>query len=100
MASLQMKIPHQLSQEEALKRIKKMLTETSQQHADKITGLKEEWNENVGTFQFSAMGYDLAGTLTVNPSDVEVDADVPFAVTLFKGVITKMIGEKATELLS
>ncbi|MBS1504262.1 MAG: polyhydroxyalkanoic acid system family protein [Bacteroidetes bacterium] len=95
-----MSIPHSLPQEEALRRIKNLLTQTKHDHADKIQNLKETWNGNKGNFGFKAMGYDVSGTLTVTPATVELEGKIPFAVSLFKGTITKMINEKAGQLLS
>src|ERR1700756_2275277 len=100
MPTLEMTIPHNLPQEEALKRIKNLLSETKREHGDKIQNLEETWSGNEGNFSFKAMGYDISGTLTVKPSSVELHGKIPFAVSLFKGKITKAINEKAKELLS
>jgi hypothetical protein len=100
MPSLNMTIPFSISQEEALKRIKNLLTETKKEQGDKIQNLKEQWNGNVGTFSFTAMGYDISGTMTVGDSTIELEGKIPFAVSLFKGAITKAINEKAGELLA
>lgn len=99
MPSLQMTIPHNLPQDEALKRIKNLLSETVRDHSDKIQNLNENWDGNQGTFSFKAMGYDISGKLTVTPSTVELNGTIPFAVSLFKGKITSLINEKAGELL-
>ncbi len=99
MSTLEMTIPHNLPQEEALQRIKKLLSETTREHGDRIQDLQETWSGNTGNFSFKAQGYDISGTLTVNPSSIELQGKIPFAVSLFKGRITKMIDEKAAELL-
>lgn len=100
MASLELNIPYSISQEEALSRIKNLLTETKKEQGDKIKNLHEEWTGSTGTFSFTAMGYDIAGTLTVQPGNIYLDAQIPFAVSLFKGVIVKAITDKATQLLA
>ena len=100
MASLEMNIPHQLPREEALERIKTLLSETKKDHGDKIADLAEEWNGDTGIFSFRAKGFDISGTLTVTDSMVELRGKIPFAVSLFKGKITKAINEKASELLA
>jgi hypothetical protein len=100
MASLEMTIPHQLSQDEALKRIKNLLSDTRKEHGDLISNLQENWNGYAGQFSFSAKGYDISGHLIVQPSSIEINSTIPFAVSLFKGTITKLIREKADELLS
>ena len=100
MPSLDFSIPHKLTQEEALKRIKHLLSDAKRDHSDKIDKLEEHWEGNKGTFSFSAKGYDISGELIVQPDSIEIHSKVPFALTLFKGMITGMITNKATELLS
>jgi hypothetical protein len=100
MASLKMNIPHKLSQEEAMARIKGLLGKLKQEQKDKISGLKEEWSGNTGNFQFSAQGFDLSGVIHVQPSSIDIDAKVPFAVSLFQGKIKQLVEEKAKEILS
>ena len=100
MPSLNMTIPFSISHEEALKRIKTLLSETKKEHGDTIENLKEQWNGNVGTFSFTAKGYDISGTVTVGSSTIELDGKIPFAVSLFKGAITNAINQKAGELLA
>ena len=95
-----MTIPHSLPQEKALERIKKLLSETKRDHGDKIQDLRENWSGNEGVFSFTAQGYAISGTLIVKPSSIELNGKIPFAVSLFKGRITKMIDEKAAELLA
>ena len=99
MPSLEMTINHNLPQEEALKRIKTLLTDTVRDHSDKIQNLQESWAGNEGAFSFRAMGYDISGKLLVNPTTVELKGTIPFAVSLFKGKITSLINEKAEALL-
>ena len=100
MANLEVVVPHSLSQEEALSRIMNMFTQMKQEHGDKISNLKEEWNGNVGNFSFTTQGFDIAGTLSVNPSNVELKGKIPFTLSLFKGAITKTIEQQATKILS
>lgn len=99
MASLDMSIPHELSQEEALKRIKDVLGQIKQEHGDKISNLSEHWDGHAGTFSLTVMGFDVSGKLTVTASSVDLDATLPFAASLFKGQIKNLISQKATELL-
>jgi hypothetical protein len=100
MPSLDLSIPHQLSQEEALRRIKNLLSDAKRDHGDMIDKLEETWDDNTGHFSFSAKGYDVSGSLEVLPNSIELTSKVPFAVSLFKGMITSMITQKAKELLS
>jgi hypothetical protein len=100
MASLEMNIKHRLTKNEALTRIKKLLSETKKQHADSISDLVENWNGDVGTFSFSAMGFGVSGTLTVKDTEIVLDGKIPFTASLFKGKIKTTIQNEADKLLS
>jgi len=100
MSKLNLDIPHQLPQEEALLRIKNLLGNLKEEQKQIISDAQEEWNGNTGNFSFTAKGFDLAGTIQVNPSNVEINADLPFALSFFKGMIGSVITEKAKALLS
>ena len=100
MAKLNMAVPHRLTPDEALRRIKTLLGEVEIRYADKISDLREDWSDNVGTFSFSAMGFSVSGTLTVKPSEVELCGNFPFAAMFFKGKIESTIRERAETLLA
>ena len=100
MASLDISIPHQLSQEEALSRIKGLIDKLKQEQKDKVTNVKEDWRGNAGSFQFTAQGFDFSGEINVRNGSVDIDAKIPLAVSLFKGKIKELIEQKAKELLS
>ena len=100
MRSFNLDIPHKLSQQEALSRIKNLFTILRLEQKDKISGVKESWQNETVTFQFTAMGFTVSGMLTVHPSNIELNAKVPFTVFLFRNKIRKVIREKAVELLA
>ena len=100
MPKLSMTVPHHLSQDEALKRIRGLLNNVRTQFADKISDLREEWNDNVGRFSFSAMGMPVSGTLTVKPSEVEFSGDLPALAAIYKSKIESTIRQQAETLLS
>lgn len=100
MSKLNLSINHSLSKEIALERTKKLLEETKRKHADKISNLKESWVGNTGNFSFTAMGFDISGTLNVGDKNIELFGNIPWAATLFEGRIKSVILEEATKLLS
>jgi putative polyhydroxyalkanoic acid system protein len=100
MANLSIAIPHNLSQEEATRRIKDAITKAKVQSSGKIKDLQESWNGNVGTFSGSAMGHAASGSITVKASEIVVDLALPFAATFFKGKIESGVREFAAKLLS
>jgi hypothetical protein len=100
MSKLTLNIPHHLPKAEALTRIKQLLENLKQEQKGNISNVKEEWAEDKGAFSFNAKGFDLSGTIEVNNANVEINSDLPFAVSLFKGAIASMISEKAKALLA
>lgn len=100
MSSMDIKIPHQLPKEEALKRIQGLLSETRKEHGSKINNLQENWNGDTGSFSFSAMGFDVSGELQVNDNNVEFKGKIPIALSLFKGKIEEIIRDKAEGMLA
>jgi hypothetical protein len=98
--NLSVSIPHNLSQEEAQRRIQDAIAQAKVQYSGQINDLQENWSGNVGTFGGSAMGQTVSGTVTVNASDVVLDLTLPFAASFFKGKIEAGMREFTTKLLS
>ena len=95
MPKLNIKVPHQLTQEEALRRTRTLLENVKNQYSEKISDVREEWEGNLCQFSFSAMGFSTSGTLTVKPSEIEISGNLPFAAAFFKGKIEATIRERA-----
>jgi len=100
MANLDIAIPHQLTQQEALTRIQGLLEHLRKEQAGTISDVNETWNGNEGEFSFSAKGFDLSGKITVEKDQVNINSQLPFALSFFKSKISEVIREKAGELLS
>ena len=100
MSSLNLSVPHQLPQDEALNRIKQSITQLQEQYSDKIHDFQEAWNGYVGTFSVSAFGSSIPGSLSVNPSEVALQASLPLFATAFKGTIESLVREHLTKLLA
>ena len=99
MPTLKISIPHNLSQQEALDRIQKLVSDLKTQHKDKITVDHESWDNNTGHLQFNALGNKISGTVKVEQKSIDIAADVPLMVSLFEGKIRKMIEEESKKLL-
>lgn len=93
-------IDHSLGQEEALKRIKGILTSARENYGNQISDLREDWDDNGGTFSFKAMGFKVSGDLAVSDSKVMINADYPWAAKPFQGTIEQTIRERAERLLA
>lgn len=100
MAKFKMEFPHQLSQDEVLKRARGLLDEVKNQFADQVSNLSEKWEENTCRFSFLVKGFSVSGTLTVKPSEVELSGDLPWAATFFRGRIESTIRERVEKLVA
>ena len=99
MSALNLNIPHDLSQEEALARIKNLLSNLKEEQKDIISEVQENWQGNKCDFSFKAKGFNLSGNMIVNNADVQINSQLPFALSFFKGVISDVISKKAKSLL-
>ncbi len=99
MAKIHLSIKHDLTEAEALKRIKKLLTETKKEYGNLVSDLKEKWTGKTAEFSFSVKGYSIQGTMTVGSPTIELDGELPGALGFFKGKIERLIRERADELL-
>lgn len=100
MPNIEMSIPHSIGKDEALSRIKKLLGNVQSKFSGQIKDVKEEWNDNEGSFSFSVMSMPVSGKLTVNNNDVALDGKLPMAAALFQGKIKEVIMEEAKKVLS
>lgn len=102
MSELKIVVPHHLSREEVLPRIKGLLTDLKKQFADKIkiSKLREEWKGNQAKLSFLANESFISGNIMVDPSQVKIFINLPWVATLYKDKIEKIIKERATKLLT
>ena len=100
MPDLIVSVSHQLSQDEALRRIQTVVAQIKAQYSDKINDLREDWNGYIGTFQISAQNQQVSGTVKVNPSDVTIQTTLPFVASLFKTGIESRLRDELTKILA
>jgi hypothetical protein len=100
MPKLSIVVPHHLTESEALSRIQGLLGDVKQQYATYFTDLHESWTGNDGTFSLKAMGFNVSGSVSVKPSQVEMRADLPLAATPFRGRIEQVMREETERLLA
>jgi Putative polyhydroxyalkanoic acid system protein (PHA_gran_rgn) len=100
MSNLNITVPHQLSQDEALRRIRQYIEQAKMQYSDKITGFQEDWNGHVGAFKVSASGFSGSGNIIVNPSEVSIQSSLPLLAMAFKGRIEAFVQETLMRLLA
>jgi hypothetical protein len=100
MAKFSIVVAHGLVQGEALRRIRNEIENIKRQHGDKISGFRENWNNEKYAFAGTAKGFTVSGVMTVNPSQVEIVMNLPWLAIPFKGRIEADIREQLSVLLA
>jgi hypothetical protein len=100
MPSFNTEVPHALTQEQASERLRGLLEKVRQRYQDQVSNMKEEWQDNVLNFSFTTYGFSIGGALTVEPSVVKLNGNLPFAAVPFRGKIEQSIRSEIEKVLS
>jgi hypothetical protein len=100
MPTIRLSVPHNLGATEAKTRISRLFTELRTQLGSSITDVEESWTDNRGLFRFRMMSIPISGRLQVEPAEVHVEVDLPFAALPFKSRVENEISTRARALLS
>jgi hypothetical protein len=100
MPKVAMSVPHTLGQEEAQRRLKERFLTLGETHKSQMQGLQGEWDQNVLKYRFSSFGIPIHGTLTTEPSQVKVEADLPFVAIPLKGTLESQLRQELSKLLA
>lgn len=93
-------VPHQLSQEEALERIKSLVADLKSQYGDQVSNVTENWQDNRCDFSLKMKMFKLAGTIEVDDSSAEIRGTMPPGTGRFEGKAKALIEQRAKKLLS
>jgi hypothetical protein len=99
MPKLAMSVPHTLGQEEATQRVKGLLEKVKSRYQGQVSDLHEEWGDHSGQFSFKTFGFNIKGQVAVEPSEVKVEGELPFAAMMFKAKIEQTIREQLDRLM-
>jgi hypothetical protein len=100
MPSLKLDFPHNLGQQEAVDRLKTLLTKVKNKYQDQVSDLQESWTDNTLTFGFSTYGFKIGGNVVVEPNEVKLDGQIPFAAMMFKGKIESALRDQLAKELA
>ena len=100
MPHVRMETSHTLGQEEAARRLREKFDAVRGTFGGQVNDLHEVWCEHTLSFGFRAMGMKIAGTVEVKEAHVKLDAQVPLAAVMFKGMIETRIRQELGNLLS
>ena len=100
MPTLNVTVPHQLTQAEATERLKKKRTEIKEQHTYTVTDLKETWTTPDSLdFAFKILGFSLTGSVESLESSVRIAVVLPAAALMMKGTIESQVRRELEQVL-
>lgn len=100
MPKLTVAVPHALDPQEATKRLQGFLERVRSRYEDQVSDLQESWDEHTGSFSFKSYGFTVKGSVAVQPAEVRVEGDLPFAAMMFKGRVEQTLRENLERLMS
>jgi hypothetical protein len=100
MPGFKVSVLHNLSQEDAVLRLKNVIRDLQNRFADKISNVEQSWSGNSAKYSFEVMGFPVSGSLKIHPEKVQLEGKIPFIALPFKERIEKTIRDQMTTLLS
>jgi putative polyhydroxyalkanoate system protein len=99
MPKFSVRIPHQLSQEEAKQRLNGFVDIIAEKMQDKVSDLEQSWDGDTVNFRFKTYGIPLSGRIAVADKELVVDGELPFTAMMFKGQIESTIHKYLARLV-
>ena len=93
-------INHSLPQNNAIECSKKIIDNLKEEHNDRISDVFEKWDKNKSDFSFKLMSFNISGNIKVTENEVIIEGKLPFAASMFKGIIEKTIKDNANKMLN
>jgi putative polyhydroxyalkanoate system protein len=94
------RVPHNLSQEEARSRLERFAELLQQKYQDKVSDLNQSWNGDTLDFSFKSYGIQLKGGIAVTDKELDLNGELPFAAMMFKGKIESEIREQLEKIVA
>lgn len=93
-------VPHQLSQDEALSRIKSLVADLKSQYGNQVSNVTENWHDNACDFSMKLKMFKLSGSILVDDKSAQIRGSMPPGTGRFEGKAKSLIEERAKKLLS
>lgn len=100
MTTIDIKIPHSLSPEEALQRVQSTILKLREQHSPAIKDYQEEWFGKDGRIQLSAKGFAVTGKIYVGVDTVRVAIRLPLLLSFLKHRVKETIEKEGRQILN
>ncbi len=99
MPRLSITVPHNLGTEEALRRLRERYDAVKARYGQELEGLEGRWEGDTLHCRLETHGLTIQGTVTAEPQYVHVNANLPLAAMMFKGVVTKRVRDELEKIL-
>lgn len=100
MPDITIAIPHQLSRDEAKRRIQDRLGEVRKQQGALLANLKDTWTGDQMAFSLDTMGQSISGNLLVDDRTVHVTIALPWLLAMLAKTLKPMIEQQGRLLLT
>jgi putative polyhydroxyalkanoate system protein len=94
------RVPHQLTKDEARSRLERFVEMIEAKYADKVSELEQSWDDDTLKFHFKTYGIPLDGGITVSDNELNLAGNLPFAAMMFKGKIESEIRESLERIVA
>jgi len=93
-------VPYSIDQAAAIEKLKSFVPAIKQRYGGQVSNVTEEWVGDILKFAFTTFGFTIKGDLDVQPNQVVLDGELPFAAMMFKGKIESEFKENLAKLLA
>jgi hypothetical protein len=99
-ANVTVSVPHQLTREEAKRRIQENIRQAEQQHGGMLGTIEQRWTGDRLDFAVSPAGQRVAGFATVDDKEVHLEVVLPGLLGLLAGTVRERLGGTVRGLLA
>jgi hypothetical protein len=104
MSQIELSIPHDLSKDEASRRVENLIPDVTERYGNMIKNIKESRDGDIWRFEFDFSKFPfsghISGEMTVGDSQIALKVDIPDTLAPFKGFLEEAILRKGKELLA
>ena len=94
------RVPHNLTKDEARSRLERFIEMLEAKFANQVSDLQQSWDGDTLKFHFKTYGIPLDGGITVAEKELNMAGDLPFAAMMFKGKIEEGFREQLSKAIS
>jgi putative polyhydroxyalkanoate system protein len=100
MSNLTVSLSHQLTRAAARQRVEELIDRLPQEYGSLVSRFDKQWNGDTMTFQMSASGVSISGTVYVEDHLVRVDIPLPWPLSMFASNLQQVLEDEGRKLLT